>query len=288
MRMPEFGTRLHTAKTKSSAGGEQCKYNDDTNPAEVRSPRPVTAKEVGKITDRLYSANTKSTGKEACKYEATVAKDIIGPSNVNEDDVVTITQRLAESPTKSWTAEVCKISPTVAEPLDFKLPEYEVDEIVDRLNRTHTASSSAKPCRATPTVAENIVAREPATEEEIKTIFSRLQTTHTKSSNGGAECKPHDPPAPQGLGHKMLPIIDGLEERFKGDKAMKKEKADSVFTRLTSAHTRSSRARGESPKILLYPERTLLCNNVTRIVNYQNTGEVVKQATLARREKWFV
>lgn len=163
-----------------------------------------------------------------------------------------------------------------------------MDEIVERLNTTHTKSSSAKPCKHNPIEADNSIAHKAETEEEVKEIFTRLQTSHTKSSSGGKECKSFDELPTPGLGQKCLPNIDGLKGRFKGSKSVKNTEAESIFTRLTSASTRSSRARGEFSKILLYPERTLLCNDFSRITAYQQTGEVVKQSALARRDKWFV
>ena len=37
------------------------------------------------------------------------------------------------------------------------------------------------------------------------------------SSLGGESCKPIEPPKTPGYGMKMLPAIEGLEEKFKGD-----------------------------------------------------------------------
>ncbi len=134
--------------------------------------------------------------------------------------------------------------------------------------------------------AKDSISRAPATDEEIQQIVVRLHKTHTKSSAGGGDIKPMEELKPPGTGQKMLPIIEGLEERFKG-KDVPKSKEEEVITRLASAQTKAWKARLDNPRILLYPERTLLCNNVERIVQYQTTGQTVKQALLDRREKWF-
>ncbi len=134
--------------------------------------------------------------------------------------------------------------------------------------------------------AKDRISRGPATDEEIQGIVVRLHKTHTKSSAGGDPNQVFEELKPPGTGQKMLPVIEGLEERFKG-KEVPKSKEEEVITRLSSAHTKAWKARLDNPRILLYPERTLLCNNVERISQYQNTGQTVKQALLDRREKWF-
>lgn len=90
--MPEKGTRLHTATTKSRSG-EKCKVNTDQNAHEMKSPRPVTAKEVDKISDRLYSAKTKSGAGEHCKFEPMVAIDQVGRSDMKSKEVRSSTAR---------------------------------------------------------------------------------------------------------------------------------------------------------------------------------------------------
>ena len=85
----------------------------------------------------------------------------------------------------------------------------------------------------------------------------------------------------------MWPTIDGLEERFKGVKAVPRNKWQESSTRLSSAPTKSSAARRDFQRILLYPERTILMNNTERIVNYQKSGAMSRQLDLQRREKWF-
>lgn len=156
--------------------------------------------------------------------------------------------------------------------------------IVDRLHTTHTASSSgdARP----PTVTVNSVARAPASEEEMKEIYGRLSTTHTKSSSGGAHCRQPPEVIPPNYGSKCFPAIDGLDVRFQGPKATE-EKANEIMSRLMSTQTKASQARRDNPRILLYPERTLLMNNFERIREYQTTGVVTKQKDLQARERWF-
>lgn len=56
-----------------------------------------------------------------------------------------------------------------------------------------------------------------------------------------------------------------------------------------STHTKSSKQHTakNNAKILLYPERTILMNNVDRIVRFQGTGVIDRQAVLGRTEKWY-
>ena len=236
---------------------------------------------------RLHASNTKSKSGEACKSNTDPNPDeIFTPRPVTAKERDAITERLSSAHTKAWTGEPCKTQPVVATPKEATMTKaYEVEDMVDRLATTHTKAWSAEPCRAQPVVADNSIAKDPVPEREMTEIFKRLNTTHTKATEPTA-CKPYEPPKTPGLGQKCLPDIDGLDARFKG-KRVDSAKAGNIFSRLSSASTKSSRARYDNAKILLYPERTLLCNNVERIVNYQNTGSVVKQDTLARREKWF-
>ena len=127
--------------------------------------------------------------------------------------------------------------------------------------------------------------RTPTSSDEVTGIFKRLNSTHTKSSRGGVECKPDDPLPRPGYGQKVYPIIDGIETRFSGNRKL--DDAGSVIDRLTKTQTKSGSARYAAPRILLYPERTLLCNSVEKIVAYQESGATSKQNVLARREKWF-
>ena len=136
------------------------------------------------------------------------------------------------------------------------------------------------------TVAKDIISKGLATQEEIDGIVARLSKTHTKSSAGGETCKPAEELKVPGYGQKMLPVIDGLDERFKGAQ-VEKSKEDEVIRRLHSAHTKAWKSKLNYPKILLFPERTLLCNNVERIKTFQESGQTVKQNVLERREKWY-
>ena len=136
------------------------------------------------------------------------------------------------------------------------------------------------------TKAKDIMSKGPATQEEIDGIVNRLSKTHTKSSAGGEMCKTMEELKAPGYGQKMLPAIEGLEGRFKGAQ-VEKSKEDEVIQRLHSAHTKSWKSKLDHPKILLFPERTLLCNNVERIKMFQESGQTVKQNILERREKWY-
>lgn len=160
----------------------------------------------------------------------------------------------------------------------------ELDMIVDRLYRSETMSG--KICRQSPTTAVDKIARKLESNEEIMAVYKRLNSTHTKSSSP-QNCKGFDTPNPPGYGQKMFPIIDGLDTRF-GGKNVPAEKVNDVISRLHTSQTKSSKSRMDNPRILLYPERTLLCNDVERIKAYQDTGETVKQPYLDRREKWYV
>ena len=158
-------------------------------------------------------------------------------------------------------------------------------DIIDRLHTTGTIASKRSKNQKDPNM--NKIARTPATEEEMNEIFGRLATMHTKSSSGGQGVPPYEHPKTPGIGTKTFPVIEGLDERFKGSK-VPKEKEKEVIERLHTAKTKAEEARLDNPRILLYPERTLLCNNVERIRTYQDSGQTVKQAVLERREKWFI
>ena len=269
--------RTNTARSRAVTARQA----DDT----ARS-RAVTARQADDIAQRLYSATTKSVANTPCKYSAIEARDVVGAKVSSESEVSAITDRLASTHTKAWTGETCKSAPVVATPREPEMTKtYEIDDLVERLVTTETRAWSGLPCRAKPVVADNSVSRAPVSDDEKTAMLHRLNQTPTKSSAGEA-CKSYEPPPPPGLGLKCLPDIAGLAQRFKGAPAPQ-AKVNDIFSRLSSASTRSSRARYEHAKILLYPERTLLCNNVERIVSYQNTGSVVKQEALARREKWF-
>ena len=120
----------------------------------------------------------------------------------------------------------------------------------------------------------------------MEAIIGRLNSTHTKASSGATECKPFEENPPAGYGLKMYPVIEGLEQRFKGHEAPQ-DKVDEVIGKLHTTPTACSKARKDPPRILLYPERTTLMNNVERIVGYQTSGSVARQKDLQRREKWF-
>lgn len=90
-----------------------------------------------------------------------------------------------------------------------------------------------------------------------------------------------------GLGQKTLPIISGEGVRFKGNLKETFTSASEVGSRLTSATTSASRSRLQNHRILLYPERVLLCNDVARIAAFQENGSLLKQKDMNAREKWF-
>ena len=162
----------------------------------------------------------------------------------------------------------------------------EASEISERLFSTHTISSKKEgPPRADH--VKNEVARDPATEDEMLEIYKRLHGTGTKSSKGGEACEAPSVPKVPGYGLKAYPIIEGIETKFKGESPLAKDKMTEAVGRMHTTQTRSSQSRRDNPRILLYPERTTLMNNVERIVAYQQTGSVAKQNMLQRREKWF-
>ncbi|CAD5120329.1 DgyrCDS8903 [Dimorphilus gyrociliatus] len=146
------------------------------------------------------------------------------------------------------------------------------------------ASDSVCKKTSPPLEAKDTISKGPVDESSISEISNRLHTTRIKSSHTKPDCKPRafEPPNQPGLGLKMCPKIEGLEERFRG-----KGEPQSISERLYSATTKSTRARKEPLKILLYPERTLLTNTPKRIQAYQENGLVAKQETLERREKWY-
>ncbi len=117
-------------------------------------------------------------------------------------------------------------------------------------------------------------------------IFKRLGETHAKSSSGGLECKSYDPKKPVGYGLRMFPEIDGLDTRFSGSGNADAD-LEATTDRLRSTQTIASQARLDKPRILLYPECTKMMNDPGRLRLFQERGEVVKQADLARREKWY-
>ena len=156
----------------------------------------------------------------------------------------------------------------------------ELGSIVDRLYTTHTASSSGNAGKDAPKAPGRSLS-----EDEMKAIYDRLASTHTKSS-GGADCKPVEPIRTPGMGLKMYPVIEGIETRFMGEK-LPPEKVSAIIDKMHATQTKSSQSRRDNPRILLYPERTTLMNNVERILAYQQSGSVAKQNVLQRREKWF-
>lgn len=134
-------------------------------------------------------------------------------------------------------------------------------------------------------VAKDTISRAPATDDEIKEISARLASTQTKATKP-APCRSIDELKEPGSGLKMLPVIPGIEERFRGP-AVEPEKTKEAAARLHTTRTKAWQAQLDNHRILLYPERTLLMNNVERIAQYQQNGAIAKQTVLARREKWY-
>ncbi|KAK2169784.1 hypothetical protein LSH36_7g16103 [Paralvinella palmiformis] len=124
-----------------------------------------------------------------------------------------------------------------------------------------------------------------ASKEELESIVKRLYSTHTKSSSGSTSCKTYNPLPSPGYGQKMYPIIPGLESRFSG---RAKTANPEATKRLYETKTRATTARLKSPQILLWPERTLLMNDVNKIRDYYQSGTLAKQSALPRREKWYI
>merc|ERR1711976_545033 len=115
-----------------------------------------------------------------------------------------------------------------------KVSPVELETIIDRLYNTHTKSSSGgKVCKEKPGTATNIIARRNIANDEVDEIYKRLASTHTKSSSGGDGVGPYEHPKTPGLGQKSLPVIEGLETRFQGNK-VPRAKEDEVIARLHS------------------------------------------------------
>ena len=86
---------------------------------------------------------------------------------------------------------------------------------------------------------------------------------------------------------KCYPVIEGIETRYRGDKPVSQDQYNESTDKLLKTQTCNSQARLDNPKILLYPERTTLMNNVERIKTYQDSGSLVRQKEMERREKWY-
>lgn len=79
-----------------------------------------------------------------------------------------------------------------------------------------------------------------------------------------------------------------MDTRFKENSATK-DKVQDIINKMHSKHTVSSEhhTAKKNAAILLYPERTILMNNVDRIVRFQDTGVIDRQGVLGRTEKWY-
>ena len=274
----------YDSHTKSSSG-EKCRAESTTVNNSI-SRSPVSEEESRQIYNRLSAAHTKSSSCTPCKSDPPVAKNILSPTR-DEESTKQIFERLSSEQTKSSRGEQCRATGEEVTP-SRQVPEADVDQIVERLHNTHTKSYRAAPCRSSPAKAQDTISRPRGSDDDVDQITQRLVKTHTKSSSGGAECKTMDPLKSPGYGQKMYPIIDGLVQRFSGRLRPATGSVDGITQRLTSAQTKASQARLDNPRILLYPERTLLCNNVARIGMFQQNGVTVRQKELARREKWYI
>ena len=125
----------------------------------------------------------------------------------------------------------------------------EMNDVTERLFTTYPKCQQDV---APPTVCVNSVAREPASEDEIKVkrdvikmeyqckqmlfrfqeIYEKLHKTHTISSGGGTPRRPPEEPKAPGYGQKCFPIIEGIEERFKAEKPVPKETYSEQVTTL--------------------------------------------------------
>ncbi len=255
---------------------------------------PATKEEIDCIVTRLHTAHTKSSEGGVCKIrpETRDTHLTIGRKGASQDEIDDITDRLTTTHTKSSLGgEPCKAPPDSYK-VHLKIgrepvSEEEAEVIVTRLKTAHTKASSGEACRIPPNPRASFsIARDPASEEEIDNIVTRLKTTQTKSGSGESCKVPSEPNVP-GYGLKMFPTIPGIETRFKGA-TVHKDRELEIAQRLTRAHTASSRARTGTPKILLFPERTLLQGDPARIKAFQTTGETVKQHGLGKREKWYM
>lgn len=261
--------------------------NPQTEPKSTKADKPsrkVTDADVDKIVNRLHRTPTKSS--IGCPQEVAqscVAKDVISKKGPTDWDVQIASARLYKTPTKAMIIAVQGVPARKDD--KAKVSEEQLTTIVERLHTTHTTSSGGGGPQQV--ICTNSIAREAAQEEELQEIFQRLCKSHTKASSGGPDCKQYEPISPPGYGQKMYPAIEGLETRFAGDSAVVEEEVKAVAQRLTSKQTTASQARLDNPRILLYPERTILMNNVERIRSFQENGNVAKQTVLARREKWY-
>ncbi|ELU14041.1 hypothetical protein CAPTEDRAFT_222587 [Capitella teleta] len=245
--------------------------------------KKASEEEVDGIVQRLYTTHTQSWNCSAGTPAA--AEDLISKKNPTGADVKSITERLSTTYIKSQlTSEEDQAK--AEDILSRKVSSAEeVNGIAERLYTTHTLSwTGQEDDDRSPSVK---IGKENLSSEEMKEIYHRLNKTHTVSSaNTGVIRHPKEPPKPPGYGMKMLPIIEGLDTRFIGHPAPQ-EKVNEVIQKLTTTQTTASQARKDNPKVLLYPERTTLMNNVERIRAYQESGSVAKQNMLQRREKWF-
>ena len=202
----------------------------------------------------------------------------------NSEQIDVIVDRLYNSKTKSFVGcedQQIEFQDTISRK---PVPKELMLDIVERLYTSDTEASSGG--KRGPKVTTNKVSRPPATADEMKEIYQRLSSAHTKSSRN-QKCRTYEEPKPPGYGLKLLPVIDGLEKRFNPDSGLPKEKVEEVVQHLHTKQTGASQARRDNPRHLLYPERTLLMNNVERILDFQEKGSLVKQTVLQRREKWY-
>ena len=240
--------------------------------------------DIDKMVERLNTTHTISSSGSTVD-QAAQAKDTISKGPASKGEVDSIVDRLHRTHTFCSQAEDKSDPHPIKDTISTKpLPRIKVEDIIERLHSSDTQSSSGT-LKARKTT-NNAISRAPASTEELDEIYGRLHTTHTKSSKGGEECRPVEHMTAPGYGLPMFPVIDGIEKRFHGHEAPP-EKVTEVITRMTKAQTKASQARLDNAAILLYPERTLLMNNVERIHMFQESGALVKQAMLQQREKWY-
>ena len=242
----------------------------------------VMVAKADEVTARLTADHPSTCARGSGSEQAT---DVTSRRPVSRKELSGIVERLYRTHTSSSIGGTNLPNPGQARDILSSPPvqQTELDAIVDRLFTSHTKASSGEACKVP---AYQGPPSRSASDEEQVAISARLNSTHTKSSSGGVDCRTYPNPNPPGYGLKMFPVIEGLDTRFMGDKVAP-EKVQEVIVKMHKTQTKASQARIDNPRHLLYPERTLLMNNVERIEQYQTTGGLVRQNLLQRREKWY-
>ncbi|CAD5119083.1 DgyrCDS7728 [Dimorphilus gyrociliatus] len=247
--------------------------------------KKLTEEDIKELTERLYTTHTKSSSADPYA-NAAVAQDKISKKVNDSKEVENITNRLYSSHTKSSSISSGDNNTPVQDSISRTgVTSNDLTNIIDRLHTTHTQSSSGAVGHQRP---RDTISKPFESEEDTKQIVDRLHKTHTKSSSGGELCKIYEPKTPQNYGTKAYPVIEGLDTRFR-EKTAPKDKVKDIINKMHTSHTVCSELHTskKNASILLYPERTILMNNVDRIVRFQDTGAIDRQGMLGRTEKWY-